>query len=697
MIGYSFKSWYRNLRISKKLLLINTATMSLAVMMILLLIMAILINTERGKLLDQIRVQSMMNAESLGATLLFNDPDSANGLLATLKNLPYVYKAELFNDGGKPFAIYSRDKQLTGNRADLTQRFTELTSDEAIDYGWLILKYKRIVKVRDGEVGFLYLEAHLGFLYRQMLLFMGLVIAVTLLAAAIGLLMLNRLQKSITAPLLGLTGLMGDISRGNDYSRRFELDTRDEIGELAEGFNEMLQQIEKRDEVLDMELQEKKKSEVRLDRLAHYDMVTQLPNRYFFSHRLATETTEYRVYGNEFGLMFIDLDNFKIVNDTLGHHVGDELLRQVSERFKSVVRSGDTVARLGGDEFGVILANLARPEDAALVAAKVIEKLAAPMQLEGHEIVVGASIGISLFPRDTDNTDELMQNADAAMYHAKDKGKNNYQFFSEALRGLAHHRMVMESQLRHALQASELYLHYQPQFDVVSRRIVGVEALLRWQHKELGRINPAEFIPVAEESGLIVPIGEWVFRTACGQSRAWHEAGLDLSVAVNLSGRQFREENLVERFKSILDESGVNPSWMELELTEGSLMDSSETITKKLGALTALGLKLSIDDFGTGYSSMSYLKRFPISKLKIDRSFVTDISSDSEDQAIAKAIIALGISMEMRVIAEGIENEEQLSELLESGCHQGQGYLVSPAVSPSEIVAICKLHNVQPE
>jgi EAL domain-containing protein (putative c-di-GMP-specific phosphodiesterase class I) len=254
--------------------------------------------------------------------------------------------------------------------------------------------------------------------------------------------------------------------------------------------------------------------------------------------------------------------------------------------------------------------------------------------------------------------------------------------------------MVMESQIRNAIQTQEFFLHYQPQFDVVTRRIVGAEALLRWRHTELGLISPVEFIPVAEDCGLIVPLGEWVFRTACLQSKAWHEAGLNLSLAVNVSGRQFKEDNLVERFKEILDETGADPAWLELELTESSLMDASETITRKLDALTSLGLKLSIDDFGTGYSSMSYLKRYPISKLKIDRSFVTDISFDTEDQAIAKAIIALGNSMEMRIIAEGIEEEDQLSILLELGCHHGQGYLVSPAVSPDEVVAICELNKI---
>lgn len=690
MIKQRFRKWFRNQRIAAKLMLINTGTMAIASLLVLIFIVTIQTYTKRGELLNQVRVQAMMNSESLAATLTFNDPASANELLDKLKDLAFMDRADLYRLDGKLFASFSRNNKLADTRLSPAPQSSD-HSIESVDYGWLTLKYRRMIAARGTEVGYIYLEANLEQVYDQLMVFMGMAIVTILLAGSIGLVILNRLQKYITSPLIKLTGLMGKVSEEKNYTLRFKLDTEDEIGELAQGFNTMLQQIDRQNVALDSELQERKKSEMRLDRLAHYDMVTQLPNRYFFSRRLATEKNEFQVYGTEFGLMFIDLDNFKIINDTLGHHVGDDLLRQVSERFKSAVRSGDTVARLGGDEFGVILANLTHTADAAMVANKIIEKMKLPFFMSGHEIVVSASIGISLFPHDTDNTDEIMQFADTAMYQAKEKGKNNFQFFTESLRGRAHHRMVMESQIRYALHESEFYLNYQPQFDVIKRHIVGVEALIRWQHKDLGRINPVEFIPIAEETGLIVPIGEWVLRTACLQSKAWQKAGLDLCIAVNVSGRQFREENLVERFRQILIETDADPSLLELELTESSLMESTEPTIDKLDALTALGFKLSIDDFGTGYSSMSYLKRYPISKLKIDRSFVTDISFDSEDQAIAKAIIALGTSMEMRIIAEGIENEAQLSKLLELGCHQGQGYLVSPAVSADQIKMMCDL------
>jgi len=689
-------TWLNNLRLRQKLMLINLATMSVAMVLIMILIAAILIFSERSKLADETRVQAMMISENIGATLEFDDPASANALLATLKNSPYFDKAEVYNAQGKLFAHYDR-KQKLDNTGQLAQFRQNNQGTEMFEYGWLALTYRREIAARDKNVGTLLLETNLEPVYRQMLSFMALTVMATLIAATFGLLLLSRLQKTITGPILRLTRVMKIVSTKNDYSQRFTLDTQDEIGELASGFNEMLRQIERRDASLDQELGERKKAEVRLDRLAHYDTVTLLPNRHYFNRRLADEVSDFRIYGNEFGLMFIDLDNFKMVNDTLGHHVGDDLLREVSARFKSVTRSGDTVARIGGDEFGIILANLAQPQDATIVAGKIIEKLSEHFLLKGHEVVIGASVGISLFPQDADDTDTLMQNADTAMYYAKDKGKNNYQFFSEALRGHAHHRMVMESHLRQAIQEDQLFLRYQPQFDLASRKIIGVEGLLRWHHAELGNINPGEFIPIAEDSGLIVPIGEWVFKTACQQSRIWQNAGLELTVAVNVSGRQFREDNLVRRFERILMETGADARLIELELTESSLMDASEATIRKLDELTTMGFRLSIDDFGTGYSSMSYLKRYPISKLKIDRSFVKGIAIDLEDQAIARAIIALGSSLQMQVIAEGIETEAQLTQLHLSGCHHGQGFLVSPAIAPEDIPEICRKYDIQIE
>ncbi|MEO8418628.1 MAG: EAL domain-containing protein [Methylophilaceae bacterium] len=498
----------------------------------------------------------------------------------------------------------------------------------------------------------------------------------------------------LMAPLHSLIKIMHLIADKNDYSKRYELHSDDEMGELAKGFNQMLEKIQDRNNSLDTELQQKVETEKRLDRLAHYDTVTHLPNRHFFNSSLVKAAGQGSSNEVKFSLMFIDLDNFKMVNDTLGHHMGDILLHKVAQTLRNTVRTEDIVARLGGDEFGVILSNLARAEDAANIARKIIAKISASTNLGGNEVVVGASIGISFFPADADNIDILMQNADTAMYQAKNQGKNNFQFFNSEMRLRTQHRMTIETDLRKALEEQQLYLEYQPQFDIKTRHIKSVEALLRWQRPQLGRISPLEFIPVAEESGLIVPIGEWVFRSACLQLKQWRAQGLQLTVAVNVSGRQFREANLFEQFAHIVSEVGVSASWIELEITESTLIDASETTIKKLNEFASKGFRLAIDDFGTGYSSLSYLKKFPISILKIDRSFISSIEDNPDDKAIAHAIIAMAGSLNMQVIAEGIENEQQAQCLLEFGCDLGQGFLISPAVAPDKILALCNRANL---
>jgi len=501
------------------------------------------------------------------------------------------------------------------------------------------------------------------------------------------------LQGVLMKPLHNLIKLMHFISENNDYSKRYESYNDDEMGELAIGFNQMLDKIQDRDNAVGTELKDKEIAERRLDRLAHYDVVTHLPNRHFFNRSLAISASQADPGDVKFGLMFIDLDNFKMVNDTLGHHIGDILLHHVAEILKETVRGDDIVARLGGDEFGIILSNLEHAENAAVIARKIIARISTPAILDGHKVIVGASIGISFFPTDADDIETLMQNADTAMYHAKAQGKNNFQFFNDEMRVRVQNRMNIENDLRQAVEGKQLYLEYQPQFDIHTRSIHSVEALLRWQHPILGRISPDQFITVAEESGLIIPIGEWVFRTACQQAKSWRAQGLQLTIAVNISSRQFHESSLFQKFNDILSDVGADASWIELEITEGALLDTSDLMTRKLNAFTNIGFKLAIDDFGTGYSSLSYLKLFPINKIKIDRSFIEGIPHDLNNNAIARAIIAMGNSLNMQVIAEGIETEQQALCLLAYGCNLGQGFLVSPSVTADKIAALCQNGN----
>lgn len=687
-----FHRWYDDLRFGQKILVINTITAGAAMLLLTLSIAVIYIFSQRNQMLEQTSIQSQVFGESLATSLSFNDTGSAREVLASLRNSPHVVHADVFDLQGQHFAEYRKDNSWSPELSQAEFKMS-VKYGQMHHFGLRGLSHVSAIKLNNKTLGYFYTRSDAMPIYRQAAVFILLVVAASLIAAAAGLLLLNRLQRVLMAPLHNLIQLMRYISEENDYSKRHILRSSDEMGELAMGFNQMLQRIQDRDNALGLELKEKEITEKRLDRLAHYDVVTHLPNRHFFNRQLTSAALQGAQDKPLFGLMFIDLDDFKMVNDTLGHHFGDVLLRHVAELLTKTVRSGDVVARLGGDEFGIILPGLAREEDAAVLARKIISRISEPVTLDGREVVVGASIGISFFPGDADNVDTLMQYADTAMYHAKDNGKNNFQFFSNEMHVRIQSRRGVETDLRKALEQQQLYLEYQPQFDIDTRRIVGVETLLRWQHPELGRVGPNEFIPVAEENGLIVPIGEWVFRMACLQAKKWHAQGLPLTIAVNVSSRQFLEADLAQRLEHILCEVGANASWIELEITESALLDASDSTIGKLNALAGIGFGLAIDDFGTGYSSLSYLKRFPISKLKIDRSFIVGIQDNSNDKAIAHAIIAMGNSLDMQVIAEGIETEQQAQYLLDFGCRLGQGFLVSPSVAPEKVAELVMVSN----
>jgi len=436
------------------------------------------------------------------------------------------------------------------------------------------------------------------------------------------------------------------------------------------------------------DITERKRIEDQIRFLAYYDGLTRLPNRALFTERLHQELAAAGRQGRTLAMLFLDLDRFKRINDTLGHTLGDRLLQAVSERLKKCLRStdtiargdplasADTVARLGGDEFIVTIADIARGEDAAKIAGRVLESLNEPFKLEEHEVVVTGSIGISLFPHDGADVETLLKNADSAMYHAKDAGRGTYQFYSKSMNAAAFQRLALENALRKALEREELILYYQPQVDVSTGAIFGAEALIRWRHPDLGMVSPADFIPLAEETGLILPIGEWVLRAAGAQGKAWQDAGFGpLIVAVNLSGRQFKQQQLVQTVEEALKATGFDPRCLELEITESILVQKVDDTLTTLKRVRAMGLRVSVDDFGTGYSSLTYLKSFPIDTLKIDQSFTRDIATDAGDAAITAAIIAISRGLKMAVIAEGVETEEQRDHLLQRGCRLMQGYL----------------------
>jgi diguanylate cyclase (GGDEF)-like protein/PAS domain S-box-containing protein len=440
----------------------------------------------------------------------------------------------------------------------------------------------------------------------------------------------------------------------------------------------------------------RKVAEEQVQFLAFYDALTGLPNRRLLQDRLNQALASARRQKNKLGLLFLDLDRFKDINDSLGHSVGDLLLQEVAERLKRFAREQDTVARLGGDEFLIALTHVKDTPDAAVAAERLMDAMSAEFVIQGHSLHVSCSIGISIFPEHGADAETLIKNADAAMYSAKADGRNNFRFFTEDMNAQAVERLTLESGLRSALAKEQLFLMYQPQMDIATGRITGLEALLRWQHPELGLVPPDKFIRIAENSGLIVPIGEWVLRTACSQIRKWQDEGIPaVLVAVNVSAVQFRQEDFCELVRKVLGETGLAPQYLELELTESLLLTNADVMLSISQELKAIGVTLAIDDFGTGYSSFSYLRQFQVSKLKIDRVFIRDVAVNPDDAAITAAIISMAKSLRLKVIAEGVETEEQMSFLRDHQCDEIQGYYFSRPLAVDKVAD--KLRGDHPE
>jgi len=450
------------------------------------------------------------------------------------------------------------------------------------------------------------------------------------------------------------------------------------------------------------DITERKHAEDQIRYLAYYDALTKLPNRHLFDEQLQHSLSAAKRHDRLLAVLSLDLDQFKRINDSLGHNLGDELLQAVARRLEECVRSEDAVARsdsaafdrlarLGGDEFSIMLTDITQFHDAAKVAGRILAQFQQPFRLGKREVVVTTSAGIALFPTDGDTPEALIKNADTALHYAKEQGRNNYQFYSQDMNSTALEKLSMEALLRRALEHDQLILYYQPKVEANSGRIVGAEALVRWKHPELGIVAPNQFIPIAEEIGLIIPIGDWVLKTATLQAKAWQEEGfLPISVAVNIAGSHFRHGNLAESVGGALRGAGLDPRYLEVELTESMLMDNVEATIATLRNLKEMGITLAIDDFGTGYSSLAYLKRFPLDALKIDRSFIKDTPGDADDAALTTAIIGMAHSLHLKVVAEGIENQPQFDFLRDRGCDLIQGYLISRPVPPDDFRALMK-------
>ena len=529
------------------------------------------------------------------------------------------------------------------------------------------------------NLGFLVVVGSLDGFYMRMLQYVFVIIFILLFAIYITSKLRESLQESILQPISKLDEVTTEIIKTKNLEHEIPDFNSDEIGDLAKNFKHMISDLNSYHHELN------KKTDA-LSHQANYDALTQLPNRALFQDRLKQSIYKSNRNDEKFALFFIDLDQFKEVNDTFGHEYGDKLLVKVAKRLGSVLREYDTLARLGGDEFVIIMNNLKEFHGASVLAQKILDILEVPIEVEEEELFISCSIGISLFPQDSHDEKELLKYADIAMYRSKHDGRATYHFYVEEMTKKVLIRVDMQSRIRYALQEHEFIVYYQPQYDIQKEKLIGLEALVRWQDKKRGLVLPGEFIPYAEEFGMVVAINRQVMHMAMQQAKVWDSAGLHFGrLSINISIEQVEDNNFVGLVQSLLYETQCNPKWITLELTEGQIMKNPKRAIAILEQLNSIGILIAVDDFGTGYSSLAYLKHLPISELKIDRAFIMDISEDEDDKAIVNAIIAIAKSLKLDLIAEGVETEEQKDFLLSKGCSRIQGYLYARPMPADEI------------
>ena len=634
--------------------------------------------SQRSAMFNRLHAQAQIIGNNSLAALTFGDSDSANNTLASLKNEGDIVAAALYTSEGHLFARYLRDV------GKLMQDLPDEKAGTTANGNFFVVSEITL----DGKaIGHIMVISDLTYWKDRQLFHLLIAVAVLLISLLLALLLSSRLQHLVSEPILKLAETARRVSIEQDYGLRAEKLSSDEIGSLVDDFNGMLSQIQLRDHELQkirdqlevkvqartLELTELAK---QLEHQAYHDTLTGLSNRVTFDDHLRLAIDQARRHGHRLAVMFLDLDRFKVINDTLGHVVGDKLLIEVSQRLVACLRESDTLARLGGDEFAVLITQIRHDNDAADVAHKLTEAIAKPISVEGYSLHVTTSIGISLFPEDGGHSEAIVKNADTAMYRSKDRGRNQYTFFSAEMNSRAVRRLALETKLRQAIDDNILTVHYQPRCDAITQDIVGVEALVRWHDPEEGHISPAEFIPLAEECGLIAMIDEWVLEHACKEMLSCcTQSSIDIRLAVNLSPAQFIRENLYGVVAAILERTGFPGDRLELEITESLFGPGSVDACAILEQLRQLGIELSIDDFGTAYSSLSRLKQLPLHTLKIDRSFVCDLGQDPDDEILVRTIIAMAHSLNLKVVAEGVETEQQYDYVKRYGCDTVQGYL----------------------
>jgi len=595
------------------------------------------------------------------AALDFSDRDAATEVLQALKKEPHIASACLYDVSGILFAEYRRQLGDVVCSARLGR-----DTDSGGSYRSAI----RPALHRNETVGTIWLTSDLQEIETQERNLAEISLLLALMSLGIAGMSGSILQYRISKPIASLASAMNRVTSEESFEAQVEVLGSKEIAELAVGFNSMLSELQRRDRLA-------KIADARLQQQARTDSLTGLPNRRLFSECLASATAGTRRRGGLLGLLYIDLDRFKLVNDSLGHSVGDLLLCEVASRLKARVRQSDTLARIGGDEFAIVLTSLTRAEDAGVVANSLLECMTKPFHVEGHEITIGASIGISIYDDAGTDGADLLRKADSAMYAAKRSGRNRAAFFSEDLSLMAREQLTLENQLRGAIGRGEIHVHYQPEFDPLSGSIVRFEALARWSHPQLGEITPNRFIPVAEGSGLIHALGSFVMEEACREAVKWQKPqAAPVQVAVNVSPIQFNSESIVSKIARVLERTGLNPHLLQVELTESVMMGSFQQSLEKMQSLRSLGVSLALDDFGTGYSCLSYLPELPFEAIKLDRSFVSKLSPGSDSIQMIRSMVDLAHSMDMRVIAEGVEERSQLELVTELGVDEVQGFLL---------------------
>jgi diguanylate cyclase (GGDEF)-like protein len=633
----------------------------------------------RQALVEEIYVISHDISESCAAAIIFEDSDGISKVLNSLSIKPHIRQAVLLDSKDEILTSFAQgtDSELYSNSNFLDlplllgHRFTENSLESVIS-----ISYK-------GEfLGKLFLVSDLSQIDNALYSYAGIGVLGFIVYSLIAFLIASFLQRLISQPIEILAQSMVTVAKTKKYTQRLVSDRKDELGQLFDGFNSMLEEIEKRENDL-------KQNENHLDFMAHHDSLTGLANRLLLTARMEQSIARSKRMKSHLGILFIDLDRFKNINDSFGHDYGDQVLCMIADRLKGIIREADTVARLGGDEFIIVIEQVRKAEDLSRFIQKLMNDISAAITIGPHTFHVTATVGACLYPDHGSNVKRLLTNADLAMYEAKDDGRNSFQFYSPEMDQGGQTKVLMENRLRQALENDHFVLHYQPQYDMQSGGLVGFEALLRWDDPERGMIPPDQFIPLAEESGLIVPIGEWIIATACQTLKELQTKWPNpLRMAINISPRQFRSDALIPTVAKEIYHSQLNAEFLELEITESMVMNNVSDAISKMRELKQIGVHLAIDDFGTGYSSLGYLKQFPLSRLKIDRSFVRDLTENSSDHAIVNSIIALGKTLNFEIIAEGIETEEQYELLKKAQCNEAQGFLLSRPLAYGKVLLL---------